>query len=101
MTAAIDQSVLNAARAALVELCESGSPVVRPDTVDKTLAVAVRRWQSFHRRNSDRTADVGTRTDDLAKGLLNTFEPDPTLTGPLKTDYHHLATTLANVFSTA
>ena len=55
MTAALDQAVLDAARAALAELCESGSPVVRPETVDETLAVAVRRWQSFHRRN-DRSA---------------------------------------------
>jgi hypothetical protein len=101
MTAALDQSVLNAARVALLQLCESGSPVVRPDTVDKTLAVAVRRWQSFHRRNSNRTPDVNTRTNDLTKGLINTLEPDPSLTGPLKSDYHHLATTLANIFTTA
>lgn len=67
MTPAMDQTALSTARAALVELCESGSPVVRPETVDKTL----------------------------------TFEPDPTLAGPLKSDYHHLATTLAKVFSTA
>jgi len=100
MTAAMDQLVLDAARAALVELCESGSPVIRPETVDKTLAVAVRRWQSFHRRN-DRIADLDTRTNDLAKGILNAFEADPTLAGPLKADYHHLARTLANVFSTA
>ncbi|WP_410792038.1 hypothetical protein [Kribbella sp. C-35] len=96
----MDQAVLRTARAALVELCESGSPVVRPETVDKTLAVAVRRWLSLHRR-SERTQDINTRTNDLAKGLLNAFEPDPTLAGPLKSDYHHLATTLANVFSTA
>ena len=101
MTAAADQAVLHTARAALLELCESGSPVVRPDTVDEILAVAVRRWQSFHRRNSDRAPDVNTRTNDLARGLLNTFEPDPTLAGPLKSDYHHLAATLATVFSTA
>jgi hypothetical protein len=100
MTPAMDQAALRAARAALVELCESGSPVVRAETVDKTLAVAVRRWQSFDRRNSDGAPDVDTRTHDLAKGLLNTFEPDPTLAGPLKSDYHHLATTLANVFAT-
>jgi hypothetical protein len=100
MTPALDQAVLGAARAALVELCESGSPVVRPETVDEILAVAVRRWQSFHRRN-DRSADVSTRTGDLAKGLLNTLEPDPTLAGPLKTDYHHLAVTLANLFASA
>ena len=42
MTAPMSQPVQNAARAALLELCESGSPVVRPETVDKTLAVAVR-----------------------------------------------------------
>lgn len=99
MTAPMGQPVQNAARTALVELCESGSPVVRPETVDKILAVAVRRWQSFHRRN-DRTPDINTRTNDLAKGLLNTFEPAPTLAGPLQSDYHHLATALANVFAT-
>ncbi|TCC25097.1 hypothetical protein [Kribbella speibonae] len=96
----MDQPVLDAARAALVELCESGSPVLRPETIDQTLAVAVRRWQSFSRRN-DRTPDLDTRTHDLAKGLLNAFEADSTLAGPLKADYQHLAKTLANVFSTA
>jgi hypothetical protein len=63
----MDQSAQQAARTALLELCRSGSPVVREDGVDEMLEVARRRWQSFKRRNAKRAGDLGARTEDLAK----------------------------------
>ena len=85
------------ARAALVALCESGSPVLHPDTIDETLVLATRRWRSYHRRH--RTDDPATRTEDLAKGLRDALEADPSLTGPLMQDYRHVAAALAREFT--
>ncbi len=39
------------------------------------------------------------RVEDLAKGLRDRFESEPTLTGPLMTDYRHLAIQLAAVLA--
>ncbi|WP_350276142.1 hypothetical protein [Kribbella sp. HUAS MG21] len=86
---------MDAARGVLVELCESGSPVVRRDRVDELLAVAVRRWRPYPRRNPRRPADLALRTEDLAKGLRDAFEPEPGLVGPLMQDYRHVAGALA------
>jgi hypothetical protein len=89
------------ARAALVDLCAAGSPVLRPDSIDKTLAIAVRRWRSYNRRHPRHGSDdLLARTEDLAKGLRNALEPDPALTGPLLEDYRHLAAVLSQEFTT-
>ncbi|MET9273268.1 hypothetical protein [Kribbella sp. NPDC003557] len=95
----MDEAVLRAARDALLRVEESGSPVVRADDVDEVLAVAVRRWCSYARRNPRRPSDLAAQIEDLAKGLRDFCEPDPALTGPLMEDYRHLATALAREFS--
>lgn len=74
-------------------------PVVREDGVDEMLEVARRRWQSFLRRNPKRAANLGTRTEDLAKSLRDHFEESPRLVGPLIEDYRFVAGVLANEFS--
>ncbi|MFZ2503886.1 MAG: hypothetical protein WAW88_14580 [Nocardioides sp.] len=92
-------SAQRADQTALLELCRSGSPVVREDGVDEILEVARRRWQSFKRRKGKRTSDLGARTEDLAKGLRDHFEASPRLIGPLMEDYRYLAGVLAAEFS--
>lgn len=95
----MDQAVQDAARLVLLELCRAGSPVLRPENVDDALAVAVRRWRSFQRRNTKRAGDLEARTEDLAKGLRDRFEEEPHLVGPLMEDYRFLASVLAAEFS--
>lgn len=95
----MDQAAQDAARTALVELCRSGSPVVREDGIDEMLEVARRRWRSFARRNAKRPGHLGAMTEDLAKGLRDHFEQSPQLVGPLMEDYRFAAGVLATEFS--
>lgn len=95
----MDQAVQDAARIALLGLCQAGSPVLRPEKVDDALAVAVRRWRSFRSRNAKRVGDLDAMTEDLAKGLRDRFEEEPHLVGPLMEDYRFLASVLAAEFS--
>ena len=99
MSSTSDPSALQAARAALLELSRSGSPVVREDGVDEMLEVARRRWQSFKRRNGKRAGDQNARTEDLAKGLRDHLEASPRLAGPLIEDYRFVAGVLATEYS--
>lgn len=71
---------------------EEGCPVASP--ADEIARVAVRRWLSPDRRGvcSDRSDD---RIKDLAQGLIESFEKDPGLLGPLKLDYEYLAGRIA------
>jgi hypothetical protein len=50
--AVMDQAAQQAARTALLEVCRSGSPIVREDCVEEMLEVARRRWQSTARPTS-------------------------------------------------
>jgi hypothetical protein len=59
------------------------------------VAIAVRRWRSFVRRSHSHQASHAERLEDLAKGLRDRFEVNPSLTGPLMEDYRHLAVRLA------
>lgn len=93
----MDDGVRRAAETALQQLCEDGSPVVRPETVGDTVAIGWRRWISFERRKP-RDRGVDARVEDLAKGLRAAFESDPNLAGPLMEDYRHLARTLSMAF---
>jgi len=76
----------------------SGSPVAgrTPEDRQETARTAMRRWRSFSRRSPhpDRATD-DERVEDLAKGLRDHREREPALTGPLMTDYRHLAVKLA------
>jgi hypothetical protein len=75
-----------------------GSPVAGHDTAHRQemVKVAVRRWRSFSRRSRHpERATHAERVEDLAKGLRDHFEIEPTMTGPLMTDYRYLAAKLA------
>jgi hypothetical protein len=80
----------------------SGCPVAGRDDAARReiVAIAVRRWRSFGRRSGHpRQATHAERVEDLAKGLRDRFEVDPSLTGPLLEDYRHLAVRLAAVLA--
>ncbi|KAA1399414.1 hypothetical protein [Aeromicrobium ginsengisoli] len=90
-----DDAALVAARAALIELRENGSPVVGHENVDEILTISARRWRSYERRHSTHPGHLDTRIEDLAKGLRDHFEEQPGLTGPIMEDYRFLASVLA------
>lgn len=78
----------------------AGSPVVGAALADRERIVqaALRRWNSFPRRNKKVGGDLlERRIEDLAKGLCDQFERQPSLVGPLMTDYRWLARRLAEV----
>jgi hypothetical protein len=60
--------------------------------------IARRRWASQARRLRP-GADHDRRVEDLAKGLVAAFEPDPRLIGPEIADYRFVARLLAAVFA--
>ena len=75
------------ARRAISDAWSEGCPVA--SKTDEIARAAVRRWNSMHRR------EVGSskidRVEDLAKGLVQRFEAEPRLVGPLVEDYRYLA----------
>ncbi|MFD7310874.1 hypothetical protein [Promicromonospora sp. NPDC059942] len=95
----MDQVVQEATRTALLELCRSGSPIVREENANEVIAVAARRWRSFERRSAKRSGDLDARTEDLAKGLREHFEGRTHLVGPLMEDYRFVAGVLATEFT--
>ena len=79
---------------ALEEARRAGSPVAGQQTSDRERIVetALRRWNTFPRRNKKAGGDpFGRRIEDLAKGLRDQVERQPSLTGPLMNDYRWLA----------
>jgi hypothetical protein len=86
MLTGMKSDVRDSARAALDALRRDGSPVVQADNVDEITAVGWRRWNSFERRDGKRSSDFERRVEDLAKGLRDRFEHDPSLAGPLIED---------------
>ena len=81
---------------AVVEAWEAGSPVVGSDPARRAEIArrALRRWNSAPRRGM--AAD--RRVADLARGLIEAFEPDLALVGPLARDYEYLAARIATAF---
>lgn len=81
---------------------EEGSPVAgySPEDRQKTAAIALRRWKSSARRGISND-DIPAKIHDLAKGLIEAFEPDLKLVGPLKRDYEWLAQELAAILRSA
>jgi hypothetical protein len=80
----------------------SGSPVAGCNAANRqeTACAATRRWRSFSRRSPHpERATHADRVEDLAKGLRDRLESEPALTGPLMTDYRHLAAKLAAVLA--
>ena len=78
--------------ATIDEAWNSGCPIAGHAGV--LAPVAVRRWQSFHRRLGDKP-DFDAKVQDLAKGIIAAQESDPSLIGPLKKDYLFLAERIA------
>jgi len=94
----IDPSVLRDAAAAVGVCWNEGSPVASasPEQWNKIAHVAFKRIRSFDRRGvaaHDRAAQV----HDVAKGLMEQFEADPNLVGPLIIDYERVAERVLDV----
>ncbi len=79
-----------AIEAAWEEGCAVASTAYETDQIAEMARIAVRRWLSSGRRGvaPDRFDD---RIEDLAKGLIERFEKDPRMVGPLRVDYEYLA----------
>jgi hypothetical protein len=89
--APVDQETLATVIAAVDAARVAGCPVIYdPNRVEETARVAIRRWRSSARRGIDQ-ADHAARIRDLAKGLVEQFESDPKMVGPLFRDYEYLA----------
>lgn len=84
---------LDAVTLAIARLWEKGCPAAgRPA---ESARIAIRRWHSVARRERKVTRDARIR--DLTAGLIQAFEEDPRLVGPLKRDYECVAEAVANV----
>lgn len=86
--------------AALEEAQIAGSPVAgrQPSDRERIVETALRRWNTFPRRNRTVGGDAfERRIEDLAKGLRSRVERQPSLTGPLMSDYRWLARKLAEI----
>ena len=72
------------------EDCPIGSVAYETAQIAETASIAVGRWLLSGRRGvaADRIDD---RIRDLEKGLIERFERDSRLVGPLKVDYENLA----------
>src|SRR5690348_16747654 len=96
-----DEELLTHLFAQVTMARDAGSPVASGDDESRRqiAAVALRRWRSGHRRIKRKIPTHEQRIEDLAKGLRDTFEFDPSLTGRLMSDYRHLARVLADVLA--
>lgn len=89
---------------AVEEARKAGSPVAGQQTSDQELIVqtALRRWNTFPRRNRKAGGDpLERRAEDLAKGLRDQVEQQLSLTGPLMNDYRWLARKLTGILMEA
>jgi hypothetical protein len=68
-----------------------------PDTHEQSIAVGVRQWRSFDRRNRRKHPTRDDRVEDLARGLWQAFEPGDLKPGPELQDYRCVARALADV----
>jgi len=84
-----DSTELERVLQAIRKAWDDGCPVAEPPW-GQLARVAVRRWDTFSNRGIQR-GDVEARIRDLMKGLIANREADPSLVGPLKTDYEYLA----------
>ena len=94
-----DEEVLTVFVAALTRSWDDGSPVGFRSIEQrrKFAAIALRRIRSFERRrvsNNDRERCIR----DLAKGLADQFEAEPSLVGPFIEDYRYVAGELLDAY---
>ena len=88
----MDDRLVDEITSAIESCWQVGSPVVG-STVEtwRDLAhVAIRRIRSFDRRNVPADDDAA-QIRDIANGLVDRFEDDPKLVGPLFEDYQFVA----------
>jgi hypothetical protein len=70
------------------KLWEEGSPIAGQP--EKMAQIAIRRYHSAARRGVS-PSDAQARIADLTKGLIEHFETNPKLVGPLRKDYQYAA----------
>ena len=87
---------LDCVQAAGHAAAQAGCPVA--GNAEATAQIALRRRSSNDNRGLQED-DLDARTRDLAKGLANHFEPDPSLVGPLMSDYEYLASRLVEALT--
>ena len=80
---------------ALADLWANGCPVPAPELHERIADVGLRRWRSVARRHRGRRLSRDQRIQDLVRGLVAAFEPDPGLVGPLVRDYECVARVIA------
>ncbi len=81
-----------AAMAAIADLWVRGCPVAGPDERERLVNVGLRRVRSFRRRHPRiRLPSHEDKVRDLVLGLIETFEPEPRIVGPLAKDYECVA----------
>lgn len=92
----MSESAHAAAMAAIANLWEQGCPVAGPAERERTVTVGLRRLRSFHRRHPrTRQPSDDDKVRDLVRGLIETFEAEPRLVGPLANDYECVARAIA------
>jgi hypothetical protein len=80
------------AMAAIADLWEQGCPVAGPGERERMVSIGLRRVRSFRRRHPRiRQPSHEDKVRDVVRGLIDTFEPEPRLVGPLAKDYECLA----------
>ena len=77
---------------------EDGSAVVVRERASEMALIAIRRWGSFARRHRPQDDTPERRIEDLAKGLRDHFEDDPSGIGSGMESYRWLARRLEVVF---
>lgn len=88
----IEPDVLRRVTDAVEDCWNEGSPVAgrRAEEWQRTAEIAIRRISSFARRD----VPIGNRQaqiNDITNGLIQAFEDQPRLVGPLKIDYEYVA----------
>ena len=84
---------------ALSRLWDEGCPMARPDGRSRMIAIGLRRWRSFERRNKRKRPTLDDRVEDLAEGLRDAFEPDRKMVGPMMQHYRCVAKAMATVLA--
>ncbi len=96
-----DEDILQRLTTRLAEIWAEGSCVASPGPSgggqEKLARAALRRWQSFDRRNKIRRPTLEHRIEDLAKGLRDIHYSDRHMVGQLMGEYRDVAERLADV----
>jgi hypothetical protein len=89
----IDSDELQVVIEALENEAAAGCPVATP--AEPIARFAIRRWHSVGRRHKYPTLEA--RISDLTTGLVATFEPEPKNYSWARTEFRHIAETVADI----